>query len=176
MTAGPRPLSVRQLNRLRVIETIYRHPATSRAELARHTGLARQTVSTVIDELLGAGIVQEHRAPEDDRPRNTGRPPILLSLVSNAAFAAGLDFGHQHIRVPVCDLSGQPIVDDFSPAEVGSAPTQSLDLAEALVRDALSSAGIERDRLLGVGMDLAAPINRTTGELETNGILPGWHG
>ncbi|MFI5040018.1 MAG: ROK family transcriptional regulator, partial [Solirubrobacterales bacterium] len=176
MTAGPSPLSVRQLNRLRVIETVYRHPATSRAELTRHTGLARQTVSTVIDELLGAGIVQEHGAPEDDRPRNTGRPPILLSLVSDAAFAVGLDFGHQHIRVAVCDLSGQPIVDDFSPAEVDYAPTQSFDLAEALVREALNTAGIERDRLLGVGMDLAAPINRTTGELETNGILPGWHG
>src|SRR6476646_10241386 len=125
MTAGPRPLSVRQLNRLRVIETIYRHPATSRAELTRHTGLARQTVSTVIDELLGAGIVQEHGAPEDDRLRNTGRPPILLSLVSDAAFAVGLDFGHQHIRVAVCDLSGAPVVDDWSPAEVDHAPAES---------------------------------------------------
>ena len=104
MTPGPSPLSVRQLNRLRVIETIYRYPATSRAELTRHTGLARQTVSTVIDELLSAGVVEEHGAPEDDRPRNSGRPPILLSLVSDAAFAVGLDFGHQHIRVAVCDL------------------------------------------------------------------------
>ena len=176
MTPSPRPLSVRQLNRLRVIETIYRHPATSRAEITRHTGLARQTVSTVIDELLRAGIVEEHAAPETARPRNTGRPPILLSLVAGAAFAAGLDFGHEHIRVAVCDLSGQPIVDDFSPAEVDHAPTESLDLARELLSDALGSAGIEREDLLGVGMGLAAPINRTTGELEANGILPGWHG
>jgi predicted NBD/HSP70 family sugar kinase len=176
MTPGPSPLSVRQLNRLRLIETIYRNPATSRAELTRLTGLARQTVSTVIDALLSAGIVEERAAPDEDRPRNTGRPPMLLSLVSDAAFAVGLDFGHQHIRVAVCDLSGQPIVDDFSPAEVDHAPTQSLDLAAELVRESLSSAGIEGDRLLGVGMDLAAPINRVTGELETNGILPGWHG
>ena len=176
MTSSPRPLSVRQLNRLRVIETIYRYPATSRAEITRHTGLARQTVSTVTDELLRAGIVEEHAAPEDARPRNTGRPPILLSLVPGAAFAVGLDFGHEHIRVAVCDLSGQPIVDDFSPAEVDHAPTESLDLAHELVRNALSSAGIEREHLLGVGMGLAAPINRATGELEADGILPGWHG
>jgi predicted NBD/HSP70 family sugar kinase len=176
MTSSPGPLSVRQLNRLRVIETIYRHPTTSRAEITRHTGLARQTVSTVIDELLRAGIVEEHAAPEDARPRNTGRPPILLSLVPGAAFAVGLDFGHEHIRVAVCDLSGQPIVDDFSPAEVDHAPNESLDLAQELVRNALSSAGIEREDLLGVGMGLAAPINRKTGELEANGILPGWHG
>ena len=77
MTAGPSPLSVRQLNRLRVIETIYRHPATSRAELTRHTGLARQTVSTVIDELLGAGIEWTYgtakRRIEARRDREEGR-------------------------------------------------------------------------------------------------------
>jgi predicted NBD/HSP70 family sugar kinase len=175
MTSGPGPLSVRQLNRLRVIETIYRHPATSRAEIMRRTGLARQTVSTVVEELARAGVVEESAA-EDERRRNMGRPPILLSLVPGAAFAVGLDFGHQHIRVAVCDLSGQPVVDDWSPAEVDHAPTQSFDLAHELVRAALTSASIDHDQLLGVGMGLAAPINRTTGELEADGILPGWHG
>ena len=88
----------------------------------------------------------------------------------------GLDIGHQHIRVAVCDLSGKPVLDDWSPAEVDHAPVESLDLAHELVRDALASAGVDRDRLLGVGMGLAAPINKLTGELEANGILPGWHG
>lgn len=176
MTSRPGPLSVRQLSRLRVIETIYRHPATSRAEITRRTGVARQTVSTVIEELVLAGLVEEHRALDDDRPRNTGRPPILLSLVPAAAYAVGLDFGHQHIRVAVCDLSGNPVIDEWSPAEVDHAPIESLDLADELVRTALSSAGINHDHLLGIGMGLAAPINRVTGELEANGILPGWHG
>ena len=58
---------------------------------------------------------------------------VLLSLVPGAAFAAGVDFGHQHIRVAICDLSGRPVIDDWSPAEVDNAPTQSLDLANELV-------------------------------------------
>jgi predicted NBD/HSP70 family sugar kinase len=176
VTEDPGALSLRQMNRLRVIETLYRQPATSRAELARSTGLSRATVSTLVEELGRAGIVEEHADPDESRPRNTGRPPILLSLVPGAAYAVGLDFGHQHIRVAVCDLSGEPVVDDWSSAEVDHAPVESLDLAQELVRDALASAGIDRDRLLGVGMGLAAPINKLTGELEANGILPGWHG
>ena len=64
----------------------------------------------------------------------------------------------------------------LSPAEVDHAPTQSLDCAEELVRRALIGAGIEREHLLGMGMGVAAPINRTSGELEANGILPGWRG
>jgi predicted NBD/HSP70 family sugar kinase len=176
MSFGTSPLSLRQLNRLRVIEAIYRHPATSRAEITRQTGLARQTVTTITDELLQAGLIEEHDAPADARPRATGRPPIRLSLVAGAGFAVGLDFGHQHIRVAVCDLSGHPIIDDFSAAEVDHAPTESLDLAHEMIRQALLIAGIEREQLLGVGMGLAAPVDRTTGQLVANGILPGWHG
>lgn len=168
--------NLRQTNRLRVIETLYRHPATSRSDLARLTGLSRATISTLVDELGRAGVVTEQAEPDESRPRHTGRPPVLLSLAPGAAFAVGLDFGHEHIRVAVCDLSGQAVVDDWSPAEVDHAPTESLDLAQELVREALRTAGIERDRLLGVGMGLAAPINKLTGELEAGGILPGWHG
>jgi predicted NBD/HSP70 family sugar kinase len=45
-----------------------------------------------------------------------------------------------------------------------------------MIRQALLIAGIEREQLLGVGMGLAAPVDRTTGQLVANGILPGWHG
>jgi predicted NBD/HSP70 family sugar kinase len=172
----PAGLSLRQLNRFRVIETLYRHPATSRAELARRTGLSRPTVSALVEELGRAGVVEEHDDLEGLRPRNTGRPPILLSLVAEAAFAIGLDFGHRHIRVAICDLAGHVISDDWSPAQVDHAPIVSLDLAQELVREALRNSGVDQNRLLGVGMGLAAPINKATGELEANGILPGWHG
>jgi predicted NBD/HSP70 family sugar kinase len=176
-------LGLRQMNRLRILEALYRHPASSRGDLARHTGLSRATVSTLVEELVRARVVEEHRdedtpmtASPEAGPRASGRPPVLLSLVSRAAFAVGLDFGHQHIRVAVCDLSGEPVVDEWSPAEVDHAPIESLDLAHELVRSALQSAGLAPDRLLGVGMGLAAPINKLTGELEADGILPGWHG
>jgi predicted NBD/HSP70 family sugar kinase len=44
------------------------------------------------------------------------------------------------------------------------------------VRAALHDAEVASDRLLGIGMGLAAPIDHATGELKADGILPGWHG
>jgi predicted NBD/HSP70 family sugar kinase len=175
MAADP-SLSLRQMNRLRVIEMLYRQPGSSRTDLARWTGLSRATVSTLVEELGHAGVVEEHEAAVAPGPRPTGRPPVLLSLVPGAAYAVGLDFGHQHIRVAVCDLSGELVAEDWSPAEVDHAPTESLDLAHELVRASLRGAGIEQERLLGVGMGLAAPIDKATGDIATEGILPGWHG
>jgi predicted NBD/HSP70 family sugar kinase len=178
MTGEP-ILGMRQMNRLRVIEALYRHPLSSRAEVAGHAQLSRATVSTLVEELLRAGLVEERpgaTAVSSSTEGGVGRPPLLLSLVSHAAFAIGLDFGHQHIRVALCDLSGEPIVDDYSLADVDHAPGESLDLADELIRQALRSAGVTPDQLLGVGMGLAVPIVKASGELAADGILPGWHG
>ncbi len=57
---------------LRLIETLYRHPATGRAELARLTGVSRGTVSALVEELDRAGVVEEHDAPDAARPREHG--------------------------------------------------------------------------------------------------------
>ncbi|GAA5186036.1 ROK family transcriptional regulator [Rugosimonospora acidiphila] len=172
----PHPLAPRDLNLLRVIESIYRHPASSRADIARRTGLSRATVSTVVEELDAVDLIHERDAADDGRQRGTGRPPTLLSLVPRAAFAVGIDIGHQHVRITICDLAGDPIADDWSRAQVDDAPEQTLDLARDLVRQAMRTAGVTSEQVLGVGMGLAAPVNTRTGDVESDGILPGWQG
>jgi hypothetical protein len=92
----------------------------NRLRLLRHTGLSRATASTLVEELVRAGVVQERDASGDAvpaahgelrlGPRASGRPPVLLSLVPGAAYSVGLDFSHQHIRVAVCDLAGKPVI------------------------------------------------------------------
>jgi predicted NBD/HSP70 family sugar kinase len=162
---------------LRVIESIYRHPASSRADIARRTGLSRATVSTVVDELGCAQLVHEHDAADDiNRQRGSGRPPTLLSLAPRAAFAVGIDIGHQHVRVTICDLAGEPVADEWTRAQVDNAPAETFDLAQELVRQAMRTAAVAPDQLLGIGMGVAAPINRRTGDVESDGILPGWQG
>ena len=49
MSRDPTSLSLRQMNRLRVIEMLYRQPGSSRTDLARWTGLSRATVSTLVE-------------------------------------------------------------------------------------------------------------------------------
>ena len=167
-------LNARELNRFRVLRALHRHPQSSRPELAEYTGLSRPTVSLLLQELERAGIV-EYGSEAEDRPRS-GRRPVLVSLVPDAAFAVGLDVGHAHIRAAVCDLAGDILSDEWSPAEVDYAPTESLDLAYELARSTLKDAGVAPDRVIGVGMALAAPVDRATGVVFAEGILPNWRG
>ncbi len=168
-------LGARQWSRLRLIEALYRQPA-SRKELIALSGLSRPTVSSLVEELVEAGIIEEAPAQGCSSPRNSGRPPRLLSLVRRAAYAIGLDFGHDHVGIAVCDLAGELVTHGSSPADVDRAPIESLDLAYELVRQALDEARIRPERVLGIGMGIAAPVNSATGEVESEEILPGWHG
>jgi len=169
------PFSARQTNRLRVIQALYRHPGTSRSALAELAGLSRPTVSAFLEELERADIVEAY---EDDGPRPSGggRPPVLMTLVPRAAFAVGVDMGHEHLRVAVCDLSGDVLSDEYSAIDVDHAPRESMDLAADLITRTLQSADVSREQVIGVGMALAAPVDGGTGRLFAEGILPSWGG
>jgi ROK family len=168
--------SQRELSRLRVIEALFRRPGSSRTQVGVDAGLSRPTVAAVLEELEGAGILEQSPAPEDERSRPAGRPPMQVRIAPRAAFAVGLDFGHRHIRAALCDLSGHPVADDWSEAEVDSAPAASLDLAHELVRGLLERAQADRADVIGVGMGLAAPVDAESGTAYVERILPGWGG
>ncbi len=157
-----------------MIEALFRRPGSSRTQVGHDAGLSRPTVTAVLDELESAGILEQ--GPVADEPRSAGRPPIRVRLAPRAAFAIGLDFGHRHIRAALCDLSGQPVADDWSEAEVDGAPAASLDLAHELVRGLLATADVDPADVIGVGMGLAAPVDAESGTAYVEGILPGWSG
>ena len=155
--------SQRELSRLRVIEALFRRPGSSRTQVGHDAGLSRPTVTAVLDELESAGILEQTPAPESERSRPAGRPPLQIRLAPRAAFAVGLDFGHQHIRAALCDLSGQLV------AVTGPRPRWT-------ARARASTSPARADQAIGVGMGLAAPVDAASGSAFVEGILPGWDG
>ena len=76
--------TARQINRRIALNFLRHHQPMSRADLARHSGLQRSTVSAIIDQLIEEGWVTEGaigRAPRGRRPRflhlNVERTGIL---------------------------------------------------------------------------------------------------
>jgi predicted NBD/HSP70 family sugar kinase len=167
--------SLRERNRLQVLEVVRRSGSVSRADIARRTGLARSTVSTLVNELLGAGLLVERGAPED-AVATQGRPPVLLSFDPRAGAVLGLHFDHPLLRVAVADLGYTILAETSLPIDVDHDAADSLDAAAALVDEVLATSGVERERLLGAGVGLAGPIDQATGTVGSSAILPGWVG
>ena len=168
-------MNLREEGRLRVLQALYDSAGTSRPELARVTGLSRATVSSLVVDMIAAGLVCEDTGPAEPENRSMGRPAQPLSLNRFAAYAVGADIGHSHVRVALYDLHGSPVWDQAEVKEVDTAPHETLDLAADLIERALRECLVPRERVLGLGADIASPV-RSDGALVADGIMSGWVG
>src|SRR3954467_2752645 len=140
--------SLRDANQRRVIEALGARGVASRADIARATGLSRTTVSSVVGDLKGAGLITQRHA--GGGAQSGGRPPVLLSFDRSAGAVVGLDFGHSHVGVVVGDLSHTVLEESWRDLDVDSSASEGLDVATELVEEALEQADVERDQVLGV--------------------------
>ena len=169
------PINLASLGRVRVLRALSGRPALSRAELVQCTGLARATVGSVIDDLIEAGVVRKTGQSPASSMR-TGRPPQLLSLEPRAAYAVGLDVGHDHVRAILTDLIGTTLWDQTVQLAVDDDPEGALSTAVTLLDRAITEVGVSRERILGLGLGIACPVDKNTGALHAEGIMPGWLG
>jgi predicted NBD/HSP70 family sugar kinase len=145
----------------------------SRADLARGTGLSRTTVSSLVSDLIGTGHVVETADRGRPHKGGSGRPPHLVALSTPHGVVAGVDIGHEHVRVAVADRAGTVLSEQLEAVDVDADGAEALDRAAAMVREGLAAAGVERSDLHGVGMCVPAPLDRRSSRIRT-GIMPGW--
>jgi predicted NBD/HSP70 family sugar kinase len=92
---------VRRSNRSLLLRQLYFRPQASRLELSRATGLSAASVSSVIAELIDAGVVVESGAVESEG----GRPRIQLEVAASRFQVIGVDVGETRVRVERFDLA-----------------------------------------------------------------------
>jgi predicted NBD/HSP70 family sugar kinase len=168
--------SLRERNRLRVIDALRERGAVSRADVARQTGLSRSTVSSLVAELQAEGLVVEREFAAAPRGPEGGRPPVLIALDESAGALVGIDFGHRHARVAVSDLSFTVLAERTTEIDVDTAGRVALDLAAGLVCELLDEAGVDRARVLAAGIGIPGPLDRRSGLIQSRGILPSMDG
>jgi predicted NBD/HSP70 family sugar kinase len=171
--------SLRELNRLRVLETVRERGSVSRADIARETGLARSTVSSLVTDLQTAGLVVEKSSTSNGRDGSGskgGRPPVLLSLNPAAGAVLGIHFDHRFVRVAVAELDHRILAEEARELDVDHDASSTFDVAAALAEDVVARAGVKAERLLGAGVAVPGPIDHATGAVGSTTIMPGWVG
>ena len=97
-----RSSTIRDINRQIILNHIRENSQISRAEIARLTALQRSTVSLIVEELRGIGLIEEIEGESSG-----GRPPQLLSLRTGHAVAVGVDLGKKRTIIATSDLAGR---------------------------------------------------------------------
>jgi predicted NBD/HSP70 family sugar kinase len=98
--AGPQ--LVRTLNEQLLLGHLRTAGKTSRAELARLTGLSKPTVSLALTNLERAGLVR----PSGVRTGTPGPNAVLYELFPEAGYVLALDVGREYLRGGISDFAG----------------------------------------------------------------------
>jgi predicted NBD/HSP70 family sugar kinase len=166
--------SLRESNRERVVQALRELGVASRAEVARHTGLSRTTVSTIVAGLVSDGFVVG-RANGRRQAAGSGRPPALIALNPSGGMAVGLDFGKRHLSVALADLSHQIVAEERVVLPDDYQAEEAMTTGARLVERLLADARVDKSRVVGVGMGIPGPIHES-GLVGSSAILPGWVG
>lgn len=133
-----------------VLASIRRRNSASRAELIRDLGLSGTAVFRATEELEAAGLVRSGETIAAGR----GQPSAIIHIEPDAAFSLGVSVMTDRADVVLVDLAGAV----RARREItlpGMPRAAMIDAAIGFALDHMKAAGIDRRRLLGLGIAVA---------------------
>jgi glucokinase-like ROK family protein len=152
-------------NRNLVLRTIFDNENISRAEIARVSRLTRTTVSDIVSDLIGEGLIMEIGLGVS----SSGKNPIMLSLVEDSRWVIAVDLGQNQFRAAIVNLRGKI-------RDVVAIPINQRDGTEALkltfqIIDLL--LGRTNQKISGIGIGTPGLINSSEGII-VNAVNLNW--
>ncbi|TDC23536.1 ROK family transcriptional regulator [Streptomyces sp. 8K308] len=156
--SGPAGATPHASSRAAVLDVIRAAGTISRVGLVKATGFTGATISTVVRRLIDDGLVLETGRAES----TGGKRRVLLQLNQSSRFAVGVHLDHAGITYVLTNLGGS-VVARMSRAGVGTDDPPAVVARMATEVDALiEGAGIDRSRILGLGLVAPGPMNQTS--------------
>lgn len=155
---GVKSENVRASNMSTVLRNILASPGeVTRAGLSQRTGMTRATISRLVDDLVGAGLVRELE-PGDGGGR--GRPANRLTPAEGSAVALGVEVDVASLDVTLVDITGRElghrrIERDFA----DSAPEETMALAAREAHTLLEGTLPDGALFLGTGVGLPGLVS-----------------
>jgi predicted NBD/HSP70 family sugar kinase len=135
------------------MHTVSAEGPLARAGVATRIGLPRAAVSTLVDELIRSGLIEE-LGPE--RPGRVGRPGSALAVSGRGPAGIGAEIGVDHLAVCAVDLRGAVRARAVRHgANRGRSPEPVIEELTELVRKVITET--EREGLWPAGLTVAVP-------------------
>ncbi|MEV4112647.1 ROK family protein [Nonomuraea sp. NPDC049695] len=162
---------LRKVNTQLTLRALRREGVATLTRLGRVTGLSRQTVETVLDELGERGYVRE--VPPDEGAM--GRPARRFGFRADAGYVMGVEVGGDAIVAALADLNGEVIAWERAAVPGDAAAHERLEAARRTSLACVDGAGVAHRRVWAVAAGTPGIVDRT-GRVSLSITLPGWTG
>lgn len=146
-------MSVRRINRVRVLKLLFRAGSLTQMEIKNQLGLSGPTVTQALQFFTGLGFLREG----DEMPSSGGRRPRLIEFCYDVCYSVGVEIRHHHVDIQVINLRGTVVVGKVYHL-VFENTVEYWQNVNALIKKTVASASVVRP-LLGVGIAFPGEIS-----------------
>lgn len=142
-----------------LILNILRKAPTSRADIAKRTGLSKSSVTMITNALIDEGQVREIGTDCS----SVGRKPILLDIEKNFRFAGGVVLHRNEVTVCLTNLRMEVLLSETEDIKSFSSADAIIDFAAAAFLKLVKQANFPLEKCIGIGISSPGPLDWKNG-------------
>lgn len=162
LTQGGSQGGVRQYNERLILQLIRRAGALPKAEIARMTSLTPQTISVIINRLIGEGLLAKGKRQKG----KVGQPSVPIAINPSGAYAIGVKIGRRSTEVQLIDFAGEPLANEEVVYDYPTVAVVFGFVTEVVARFSKHPAIESPSRLYGVGVAMPFGLGEWVDELK----------
>lgn len=153
--------NVKTSNRSTILKLLNDCGAMSRKDIALELGLTPATVTLICTDLLSAGILCERGEMEEEK--RAGRRKVLIDINYEYRFVLSICIEAASTVISIGDLRGRCRASRSIPTDGAMNPELFLRRVADESKALMWERGLSREEVLGVGVSVPGPVNRSTG-------------
>lgn len=153
-----------------VLDLIRTRGPISRVQLATATGFTQATISNVVRQLTGDGLVVE----SGEKKYTGGKPRVMLTLNPRARYALGIQLGADSTTYVVIDVMGDVVGRVREHGLRDARPDDVVPLLAAHAGNLLETLAIPRSIVVGVGVAAPGPLDLERGSIVGAPTMEAW--
>lgn len=163
--------AMKKINLSLVLNAIWENEPISRRDLAKLTGLTPSSITNIIKRLMQDGVLIETGVGES----NGGRKPVMLHINGQSGYIIGIELTVYHVTGIIVDMRAKKVGKVVKDTRMKDGKEAVIGRMENAIEELIGQAGIDKSKVLGIGISAPGPYDHERGILLNPPNFPGWH-
>jgi predicted NBD/HSP70 family sugar kinase len=152
-------MTIKSLLKRQIISTLYFEKPVSVVELSNTIGKSVPNVTKAVNELVEDGLIQETGFASS----SGGRKPKVFTLKADTLYLVAVAMDQLYLKITITDLQKNPVlpVESYELKLLNN--EAALTELVAIINTSIEKAGINRNKILGVGVGIPGFTNTKLG-------------